>query len=83
MDSFALSYRSDCHHSAVATLSHNGSDGCSNDIGKLGAQIVNLPIHVVKPRVHIELNVPQLAGDESKLAFELRKSRFGQVHTAL
>ncbi len=72
------SHRGECGHSAVATLSHNDCDGASSDIGQLGAQAVDLAVNVVKPRMHIELNIPQLPGDESKLTFELRQSRFGQ-----
>ena len=33
--------------------------------------------------MHVELNVPELAGDEAELSFELREPRLGEIDATL
>ena len=49
----------------------------------LACHAVEFPIEVIEPRMQVELDVPQLAGDEAELSFELREPRLGEIDATL
>ena len=54
---------------SMSTLPHHVSDRAGDNLRKVISQIIDLacdavefPIEVIKPRMHVELDIPQLAG---------------------
>ena len=71
---------------SMSTLPYHVSDRAGDDLRRVILQIIDLacdgvefPIEVIKPRMHVESDVPQLAGDEAKRSFELREPRLGAL----
>ena len=60
----------------MSTLPHHVSERAGDNLRKVISQIIDLacdaaqfPIEVIKPRRHVESDVPQLAGDEAERSF--------------
>ena len=75
---------------SMSTLPHHVSNCANDDLRKVISQTINLagdavefPSEVIKPRMHVELDVPQLAGDEAERSFELREPRLGKIDATL
>ena len=58
---------------SMSTLPHHVSNCANDDLRKVISQTINLagdavefPSEVIEPRMHVALNVPQLAGDEAE-----------------
>ena len=73
----------------MSTPPHHVSDRAGDNLRKVISQIIDLacavefPIEVIEPRMHVELDVPQLAGDEAERSFELREPRLGEIDATL
>ena len=74
----------------MSTLPHHVSDRAGDNLRKVISQIIDLacdavefPIKVIEPRMHVELDIPQLAGDEAERSFELREPRLGEIDATL
>ena len=75
---------------SMSTLPHHVSNRAGNNLRKVISQIIDLacdaiefPIDIIERRRHVELDAPQLAGDEAELSFELREPRLGEIDATL
>ena len=78
-----------CNGHPTSTLPHHFSDRAGDNLGKVISQIIHLagdavkfPIEVIEPCMYVELDVPQLAGDEAELSrYRLTIRRFMPAST--
>src|SRR4029079_8497451 len=67
-------------------VSHRAGD----DLRKVISQTIDLAcdgveflVEVIEPRMHVKLDISELAGDEAELSFELREPRLGEIDATL